>query len=840
MPESWKELVAPEFFMPHGHCYLWKPGLVWLQVLSNGVIALAYISIFATLVYLVRRISGMPFQRMYLAFAVFIVSCGFTHIFDIIVIWDPAYWLDGSMRAVTAIASLGTAVLLPPLVPKAVALAEAARLSHERGVQLEAANREMAVLLEKTKELEQLKTQFFANVSHELRTPLALILGPAESLESAWGLSDTERRHVRLISSNARALLKHVNDLLDISKLEARKVIPNYADTNVAQVVRSLAANFDGVARDRSISYHVDAGDVRAQVDTNQLERVALNLLSNAFKFTPAGGVIRCSLRDAGKGTFVLEVADSGPGVRSEHRGVIFERFRQADGAATRKFGGTGLGLAIAKEFVELHGGTINVGDAAEGGAAFTVELPKSAPSGAPMSPPAADRTPPSLEQLRPVLDELRPRVEVPIPLPENADEPLVLVVEDNTEMNRFVHESLSRDYRVVSAFDGRQGLDKAKELHPDLILTDMMMPELSGDQLVRQLRVDPALADVPIVLLTAKADDELRTKLLQEGASDYLMKPFSVEELRARIDNLVSAKRARDVLQRELNSRSSDLESLARQLAERKRELELAAASLRVAREQAEHASQLKSNFLGLVSHELRTPITALQLQVERLQRSKEPKSERQSEILTRMSNASNRLGGLVESLLNYARISSGRLTTNLQTFELQAVVRDAVDELRPAADAKGLTIGWVGAASPPMHSDPQLVRLILANLVGNAIKFTETGSVEVELQRTEGAHRILVKDTGPGIPRHEHGRVFEAFEHIEPTRKKHTPGIGLGLALVREMVGALEGRVELESDSGRGSTFIVTLPSTLDHGGPRDGDAAFAAAGWQETFSS
>ena len=839
MPESWKELVAPEFFMPHGHCYLWKPGLVWLQVLSNGSIALAYISIFATLVYLVRRISGMPFQRMYLAFAVFIVSCGFTHIFDIIVIWDPAYWLDGSMRAVTAVASLGTAVLLPPLVPKAVALAEAARLSQERGLQLEVANRDMAVLLEKTKELEQLKTQFFANVSHELRTPLALILGPAESLESAWGLSDTERRHVRLIASNARALLKHVNDLLDISKLEARKVIPEYVDTDVGQVIRSLAANFDGVARDRSITYRVDAGDVRAQVDANQLERVALNLLSNAFKFTPAGGVIRCALHDSGKGHFVLEVADSGPGVRPEHRGVIFERFRQADGGATRKFGGTGLGLAIAKEFVELHGGTITVGDAAEGGAMFTVVFPASAPGGAQMSP-AHDRTPPSMELLRPVLDELRPAVDVPLPLPANADEPLVLVVEDNTEMNRFVHEALSRDYRVVSAFDGRQGLDKAKELHPALILTDMMMPELSGDQLVRQLRADPALADVPIVLLTAKADDELRTKLLREGASDYLMKPFSVEELRARIDNLVSSKRARDVLQHELDSRSNDLESLARQLAERKRELELAAASLRVAREQAEHASQLKSNFLGLVSHELRTPITALQLQVERLQRSKEPKTERQSEILTRMSNASNRLGGLVESLLNYARISSGRLTTNLQTFDLQTVIGDAVDELRPAADAKGLSLRWVGAASPPVHSDPQLIRLIVTNLVGNAIKFTETGGVEVEVKRTEGAQRILVKDTGPGIPQHEHGRVFEAFEHIEPTRRKHTPGIGLGLALVREMVGALEGRVELDSDTGRGSTFIVTLPNTLEDGGDQDGDASLAVAGWQETFSS
>ena len=838
MPESWKELFAPEFFMPHGHCYLWKPGLVWLQVLSNGAIALAYIAIFATLVYLLRRISGIPFQRMYLAFAVFIVSCGFTHVFDIIVIWDPAYWLDGSMRAVTAVASLGTAVLLPPLVPKAVALAEAARLSQERGVQLEAANREMAVLLEKTKELEQLKTQFFANVSHELRTPLALILGPAESLESGANLTDAQRRDVRLIGSNARALLKHVNDLLDMSKLEAGKVTPEYIEADVGRIVTRLAANFDGVARERSIAYRVDAGEVRAQVDADKLERVALNLLSNAFKFTPAGGQIRCSLRGERDGRFRLEVADSGPGVRPQDRALIFERFRQGDGGATRKVGGTGLGLAIAKEFVELHGGSIAVGDAAEGGARFTVEVPMRAPSGVVVGAPAADGSPHHVEALRPVIAELLPRPE-PLPAPQHGDQPLVLVVEDNVEMNRFVQETLAKRYRVVSAFDGRQGLEKARELKPDLILTDMMMPELSGDQLVQALQADPALAHIPIVLLTAKADDELRIKLLRDGARDYLMKPFSIEELEARIENLVSAKRARDVLLREVDVQSSDLEQLAHQVASRKREIELAVASLRVAREQAEHASQAKSNFLGLVSHELRTPITALQLQVERMQRSRDAKSERQSEILTRMSGSAGRLGNLVDSLLSYARISSGRLTTEVQDFDLLRVIGDAVDELRPQAEAKGLSIVLVAAPDlPPFNSDPQLVRLILANLVGNAVKFTEHGGVEVELQRTEGAHRVLVKDTGPGIPGHEHARIFEPFEHIEPTRKKHTPGIGLGLAIVREMVGALEGRVELESEVGRGSTFIVTLPN-----GPpslaRGRDAPLATTRWQETCS-
>ena len=817
MPGSWREFLLSDFFMPHGHCYLWKPALVWLQVLSNGAIALAYISIFLTLVYLVRRIEDIPFQWMYVAFAIFIVTCGFTHLFDIYVIWKPAYWLDGSLRALTAVASVGTAILLPPLVPKAVALAEAARVSQQRGIKLEETNREMALLLDKTSELDRLKTQFFANVSHELRTPLTLILGPTEKLLRGEGLGEAERHDLELVRRNARTLLKHVNDLLDVSKLEAGKMAPAYRRGDLASLLRLVASNFSGHAAERSLRFEIDAPEsLQAEFDADQMQRVVLNLLSNAFKFAPDGGKVRSSLSLLDEGHLRLEVGDSGPGIRPEERESVFERFHQSERGGTPSSGGTGLGLAIARDFALLHGGTLVALEAPEGGALLRMDLPRWAPSGSVVQEESGAHKPLHPEWVDQALRGLAPR-----PTPASApvaaiDRPRVLIVEDNPEMRQFISASLQGEYAVETASHGREGLARIAASPPDLVLTDIMMPEMGGDELVRSIRAEVALDSLPVVLLSAKADDELRVALLRSGAQDYLMKPFSIEELKARIRNLITMKRARDLLQRELDSQMNDLEGLAREVTGRKRELESALAAVRVAREQAERASQLKTNFLGMVSHELRTPLTAFQLQLERLQRFREPPlAEAQQEVLKRMVRSAERLAELVDSLLHYTRIESGKLTTETQDLDPLNLALDVLEELRPLAEAKGLSTTLHTVSSPrQVNSDPQILRLILRNLIGNAIKFTERGSVEVFVEADAVELSLRVKDSGPGIPASERTRIFEPFESLEPTRQKHTPGIGLGLALVREMTAALQGRIDVESTPNEGSTFILRLP--------------------------
>ncbi|MDI1483449.1 ATP-binding protein [Polyangium sp. y55x31] len=409
----------------------------------------------------------------------------------------------------------------------------------EANRQLVRANEEITRLYEKTKELDRLKSEFFASVSHELRTPLALILGPTQRLLDVPEISPALRRDLEVIERNARTLHHHVDDLLDVAKIDAGRMTIDYCEIDLARLTRFVASHFEVLAKEKDIAFTVETeGALWAEVDAEKMQRVLLNLLSNAFKFTPAGGRIRVSLRRPSEDRIVIEVADSGPGVPVDKREAVFERFRQLDGGATRRFGGTGLGLAIARDFIALHHGAISVSEAPEGGASFTVDLPRRAPPDAVVRSRAAD-VPAVVSQ---AAFELHggPPVEV-VGEPGGA---LVLVVEDNREMSAFILESLASEHRVVAAFDGAEGLQKALELKPDLILSDIMMPKLSGDALVRAIRSHRELDRTPIVLLTAKSDDELRVKLLREGAQDYITKPFAVDELRARVDNLIAGKR--------------------------------------------------------------------------------------------------------------------------------------------------------------------------------------------------------------------------------------------------------------------------------------------------------
>ena len=405
--------------------------------------------------------------------------------------------------------------------------------------------------------LDELKTRFFSNVHHELRTPLTLILGPIQKMLGSAGLTEKLRRDLELVERNARLLQRHVNDLLDLSKLDAGKVIAEYADVDLAQMARIVAPYFELSAIEYGVRYSLEIVDsLPAQADSPKIERVLVNLLSNAFKFTPAGGSVRFSVRRSGESA-VFEVEDTGPGIAPHLRQRIFERFWQAEGDAHPRFSrGTGLGLSIVKEFVSLHRGRVSVGQRESGkGSLFTVELPLSAPAGTEVRRVASE---PTLEAARQAVEELEIRKTVQntndeIAAPETAAVPAVpavLVVEDNPDMNTFISETLSEKFRVFSAFDGLDGLKKALRLHPDLILLDVVMPGMSGDRLVRELRRHAELDDVPIVLLSVVTDAKLKVDLLKEGAQDFLAKPFRPDELLAKVQRIiVDRKRATEAL---------------------------------------------------------------------------------------------------------------------------------------------------------------------------------------------------------------------------------------------------------------------------------------------------
>jgi len=822
-------LEQSSYFMPHGHCYLWIPSILWLHVVSDLLIGAAYLGISCVLWLLVRRLR-LPFSPVFVAFGLFIALCGGTHFMAIWTTWQPDYLADGLVKAATALASVATAIGLLYVKPQVEEVVHAARLSEERRTQLESAHAELELLYRKVTQLDELKSQFFANVSHELRTPLALILGPAQQMMADPALPAAHRRTLATMHDNAQALLKQVNDLLDMAKLDAGSMRLQPDAVDLAAWLRRVAGLFEPLAAGRGMQLQLQApATLPAVVDAAKLERVLVNLLGNAFKFAGDGGTVEVRLHGepSAPARLRLEVTDNGPGVPPEQRQLVFERFRQGDGGIARAHGGTGLGLAIVKDFVELHGGSVQVDDAPGGGALFRVDLPWQRPEALPEQAPAGTSDEAGRTALQVTVRELQPQPagdaqHRPAATADAQAAARVLVVEDHHEMREFIAQVLAGHYDVTTAKDGAEGLLRAEALQPDLIVSDLMMPGSSGEQLLAALRQRTGpLATTPVLLLSARADDGQRARLLAEGAQDYLVKPFAPAELLARVRNLVAAKRAGDLLRAELDTMSTDLEDLSRRLGVQHRQLQTALDAAQVAREQAERASQVKTAFLGMVSHELRTPLATIHLNLQLLLR--DPTVElppRLQPKLDRLTSAARQMNVLVEGLLDYTQVESGRLQVTRVPVDLPRLAAQVVEESRLNLVGRPVDIQLEAPAGGGLqvHTDERLLKVVVNNLVANAVKFTEQGCITVRVLAADDERVIEVQDTGPGIAPEDLDRIFLPFESLEPVHRKSVPGMGLGLALVQQIVQALGGRVSVSSVLGQGSRFRVHLPGTGD----------------------
>ena len=643
-------------------------------------------------------------------------------------------------------------------------------------------NLELQGLLERIRELDEIKTQFFANVSHELRTPLALILGPAQRLiDDDGSMPLAERRDsAQVITRNSRMLLKHVNDLLDMSKLEAGKLKIELQDTDVSALLRLLASHFAVLAAERRITYAIEAEeDGIAAVDPDKLQRVIMNVLANAFKFVPDGGRVRIALNRSAE-LIVLSVEDSGPGVKPEMRQAIFERFRQADGRSARKQGGTGLGLAIAKEFVEMHKGRISVADSDLGGARFEIVFPLQRLAGA--TPPAdasVDRV-----MLDGLLEELRPPV---VAAAEEQSRPRtrkarVLVVEDNHDMNRFVTQCLSPVYDVVTAFDGREGLEKALRFQPDLIVSDIMMPNVSGDEMIAEIRKIPELFTTPILLLSAKADDELKIKLLDDGAQDFIVKPFAERDFLVRVRNLIQAHQSR-----------VQVDGL---------------------REAAENANRAKDEFLAMLGHELRNPLSPIVTALQLMKLQGPEGSERAREVIERQVTHLTRL---VDDLLDVSRIARGKVELKAGLVEMSEIVAKAIEMSSPLLEQRNHALA-VQVPRRGLLVDADITRLsqVVSNLLTNAAKYTPSGgSITIRGEAIEDEVLLHVRDTGIGITPDVLPHIFDLFVQERQAIDRAQGGLGIGLTIVRNLVERHGGSVQARSDGqGRGSEFTIRLP--------------------------
>ena len=739
-------------------------------------------------------------------------------------VWSPHYWIAGEVKFITAVASVVTAVLLPPLVPRILALLDAARISTEREAELQAANTELSSVYEKIKQLDHLKTAFFANASHELRTPLTLILGPVDRMLAAQKAGSRDRHELEVVRRNALILRKHVNDLLDVSKLEAGKMEMNYSNVDLSRLVRIMAAHFESVIHERRIEFSVETPDrLTAQIDADKVQRILLNLLSNAFKFVGVEGRIHCVLSKAGDKACIC-VEDSGPGVPMAARSAIFERFNQGDGTVSRA-GGTGLGLSIVKEFAELHGGTVVVGDAPGGGAAFKVELPLRAPahctvSSAPPNAQALGGYSRDSDELKSIMDGAKelarrdgvsPRDQVGDDAVGKADMPLVLVIEDNPDMNRFITESIGEMFRTASAMDGVEGFEKAVSLLPDLIVSDMMMPRMGGEELFDKLRARPELKSTPVILLTAKADEELKMSLLQRGAEDYVTKPFSIEELQARVRNQVTSKRVRDMLQRELESQTEDIGELAVAITARTHDLQKA-------KDAAESSNRAKDQFLAVLSHELRTPLSPVLTSIMNLQTSSVLTPEVR-EVLDMIQRNVELEARLIDDLLDVTRISKGKLSLTIESVNVHSLLKHTVEICQSDAAHKQLVIALeLKARRCETDGDSSRLLQIFWNLLRNSIKFTqEGGRITVRtFDEDENWLKVEVEDSGIGIEAGILPKIFELFEQGDPTIMRQFGGLGVGLAVVKALAIAHSGTISARSaGAGQGATFTLNLPN-------------------------
>lgn len=653
------------------------------------------------------------------------------------------------------------------------------------------------------KQLDEAKTRFFANVSHELRTPLMLISGPLEEL--ATRVKDPLLVELLAsITANVDRLTRHVNMILDFARIEGGRLRLKLETASIGDVLCDLVGAARPYATQHGITITASGLDTikRSRFDREQVETIAANLLSNAVKFTPRGGQIhvRAWADDA---EVHFEVRDDGPGIPAEEQERIFNRFYQVERGAAGKIKGTGLGLALCRELAKLHGGRLVVESAVGEGSAFRVSLP--------LAPVERERRQrgrrredrmaqarldsliqDSYEQrqgvktlLADVLPDGRLSGGVQAVAPDGA--PRLLIVEDNTELLAYLTRNLGTDYQIETASDGVEGLDAARRHAPDLIISDLMMPRMTGDELVRVLQQEPALERVPVILLSARVGAEAVVEGLGSGAIDYVTKPFKMPELKARVETHLRT----NAVEKQLDERETRLVAIGQ--------------------------------MTGQIAHDLKGPLTAIVGHAELAREVAESTGSDAMIVqdLAAVEDAAHRAVSMIEQVVDFVR--EGSVPLRLERMPLTTFLDVTLEEQRSSLRPLGITLDLDVRATEPgvvVELDAGRMRRVVENLVTNAKEAL------VEQRRSGRRHgdRIVVSvsdddeewiqfrvmDNGPGFPIELAEELFQPFV----TAGKEY-GTGLGLAIVRNLVAAHGGSVTVEEPPPEGgAVFRVDLP--------------------------
>ncbi|MBI3041573.1 MAG: CHASE domain-containing protein [Betaproteobacteria bacterium] len=678
----------------------------------------------------------------------------------------------------------------------------------------------------------QAKSEFLANVSHELRTPLTLVLAPLEQLLRARHPSAESRTQLERAQRNALLLLNRVNDLLDFSKAEAGKFEVRWEAVDLGELLPPIAEDAAAVAESRgcSLTCHVDPELGSVYLERRHFDKIALNLISNALKFTPAGGRIRIEAAALDAEHFEFAVQDSGIGIPADRLPLLFERFRQVDSSATRQYGGTGIGLALVKELAQLMNGRVGVRSEPGQGSRFYVRFPRTrtcvgtpdscVESGSAVVPAEMDV---ALRRIRfrdggahETRESANPQAPGAV---RGAAASHVLVVDDSPEMCSYLAELLSEEHQVLSAANGHEAWDLLQRHPVDVVVSDVMMPVLDGYGLTARIKASASFAHVPVILVTARGGPDAGASGLDGGADDYIAKPFSPQELRARVR---AALRMREVQSRLTNlSREAGMATVAADILHdlgnvlsvlnvssevildtlrrsKLAKLEKAAALLQ------EHANDL-SAFLGEDGRGGKLQAFLAQL-VEHL--------EAERAVLLRecdvIRDCTDHAAMVISAHEPLAR--AGRLC---EIVSANSLVEGALKMKNGIFDLHGIKIERDYAATAPLAVDRHKGLQILLNLLANAVDALRAAQrpdrrIRLRTTRAEGRIRIEISDNGQGIEPQHLARLFDQGFTTK------ADGRGIGLHASANWAQQLGGRLWAHSEGrGKGATFILEIPA-------------------------
>ncbi len=676
---------------------------------------------------------------------------------------------------------------------------------------LEEARIEVERQYHELQEMDRLKSRFFSNISHELRTPLTLLMGPTQALlsQQLGALTEKQAAYLRIIRTHSARLFRLINALLDLSKADAKMATLTLERGDFVHFVGQIVDSTRPLAEEKSLtlSFDVDGTIPEFLYDPDKVEEVLLNLLSNALKFTERGGIrVSCAMQ---WNNVLVKVSDTGIGISKKFLPKLFDRFFQVDTAASRVGAGTGIGLSLAKEWIELHKGRIWVESEEGRGTTFSFTLPMRIEEIVGHRAPEERRPVPSVTSLPMTRDlaGLHPAktMTTEASLREGAER--ILLVDDNPDMLRFMADQLKNEYTLLFAADGEEGVRLARSEHPDLVVSDIMMPLKDGYQLCRELKADPQTATIPVIFLTAKGGLSNKIEGLDQGADDYLTKPFDREELLARVRSLIK----RTALQKELSLKNRRLEEALAELKRVERDLL-----------QSEKMASLGLLMAG-IAHEMRNPINFAKgslLFVRDCWGKLTPESVARPEAfaavrgeieasLQVVESGLTRVEGVIKDLSVFIRGNEGRVSD----LDLHASLDLALKFLRYEG-LDGVNVHRDYGAIGRIEAFPDQIHQSFLNIFQNALhamENCENKQLFIGTRSVGNSVVVSVRDTGVGIPESDRTRLFEPFF----TTREVGKGMGLGLSLVYKMiVETHRGTIDVKSQVGEGTEFIITLP--------------------------